>query len=103
VFRRRFARPDTTLQTLVLAEQGSPVGARTLGEVVYGQRPAGVLGQKLERDLWLALADHQMHDDQALVDNGPGRVAQAVGEGAEDLGDACLAGVGGHEDVLDIL
>lgn len=79
------------------------IRARTLSEVVYGQRAAGVLGQELEGDVGLALADHQMDDDQALVDNGPGRVAQAVGEGAEDLGDACLAGVGGDEDVLDIL
>lgn len=76
---------------------------RTLGEVVYGQRSARVLGQKLESDLGLALADHQVDDDQALVDDGPGRVAQAVGEGAEDFGDARLAGVGRDEDVLDIL
>jgi hypothetical protein len=42
-------------------------------------------------------------DDEALEDNGPGRVAQAVGKGAEDFGDASLAGMRGDEYVLDIL
>ena len=44
-----------------------------------------------------------MHDDQALEDDGPCRVAQAVREGAEDLSDACFACMGRDEDVLDIL
>lgn len=44
-----------------------------------------------------------MDGDEALEDDGPGGVAQAVLQGAEDLADARLAGVGGDEDVLDVL
>jgi hypothetical protein len=76
---------------------------QTLGEGINGEFALGALGQILERDLWLALADHEVDDDEALEDNGPGRVAQAVGEGAEDLSDASFAGVRGDEYVLDIL
>lgn len=72
-------------------------------EVVRGQAAVGVLGQVLERDLGLALADHEVHDDEALEDNGPGGVAEAVGQGAEDLSDAGLAGMRRDENVLDIL
>ena len=74
----------------------------TLCEVVCRQPPMRVLGQVLKRDLGLALPYHQMHDDQALEDNGPRRVAQAVRQRAEDLGDAGLARMRRDEDVLDI-
>lgn len=70
--------------------------------MVYSQRPAGILGQKLERDLRFALPYHQMYNDQALVDDGPGRVAEADRKGAEDLANACFAGVGSDEDMFDI-
>lgn len=43
-----------------------------------------------------------MHDNKRLEDDGPGGVAQAVLQGAEDLSDAGLAGMGGDQDVLDI-
>lgn len=62
-----------------------------------------VLRQELECNVGLALPYHEVYDDQALVYNGPRRVAQPVGEGAKDLGNACLAGVCRDEDVLDIL
>lgn len=75
---------------------------RTFGKVVDGQLPVGILGEVLERDLGFALSDHHMHNDEALEDNGPSRVAQAVGEGAEDFGDACLACVRRDKNVLDI-
>lgn len=76
--------------------------ARTFGEVVDCQRAAGVLSQEVECDVGLALADHQVDNDQAFVDNGPCRVAEAVCQGAEDLAHTRLAGVGRNEDVLDI-
>ena len=71
--------------------------------MVDGEPPVWVLCQILERDVGLPLADHQMDNDERLVDDGPGRVAEPVLQGAEDLGDAGLAGVRGDEDVLDIL
>ena len=77
--------------------------ARTLCKRIDGQFSRGVLCQVLQGDLGLALSDHKVHDDQALEDNGPRRVAQAVLEGAKDLGDACLARMRRDEDVLDIL
>ena len=66
------------------------------------QRATGVLSQEVERDVGLALADHQVDDDEAFVDNGPCRVAEAICQGAEDLAHARLAGMGRNEDVLDI-
>jgi hypothetical protein len=75
---------------------------RTLCEVIDGQLPVGVLGEELESDLGLAFSYHQMDDDQTLEDDGPCRVAQAVGEGAEDLSDACFASVCSDEYMLDI-
>lgn len=71
--------------------------------MAYGEGSAGVLSQEPEGDFGLALADHQVHDNQALVDDGPGGVAEAVRQGAEDLAHARLARVGCDEDVLDIL
>ena len=71
--------------------------------MVDGKGPAGVLRQELEGNFGFALPDHQVHDNQALVDDGPGGVAEAVRQGAEDLADARFAGVGCDEDVLDIL
>lgn len=71
--------------------------------MIDGQFPVGILGKKLERNLGLALPYHQMDNDKALEDNGPCRVAQTVGEGAEDFSDACFAGVCRNEDVFDIL
>lgn len=74
----------------------------TLSKAIDRQSPMRVLSQILKRDLRLALPDHQMHNDQTLEHDGPRRVAEAVREGAEDLGDTCLTGVRGHEDVLNI-
>jgi hypothetical protein len=76
---------------------------QTLGERINSEFALRALGQILECDFWLALADHEVDDDEALEDNGPGRVAQAVGEGAEDLSDTGLAGVRSDEYMLDIL
>lgn len=72
------------------------------GKVVNGQLAVRILGEVLERDLGLALPDHHMHDDEAFEDNGPCRVAQAVGESTKDLSDACLTGMRCDEDMLDI-
>jgi hypothetical protein len=60
------------------------------------------LRQILKCDLRLALPDHQMDDDQAFEDYGPGRVAQAVCQRAENFCDPSLTRVSGNEDVLDI-
>lgn len=75
---------------------------RTLSKIIDGQLPARALAEMLERDVRLALADHQVHDDEALEDDRPSRVAQAVLQRAEDLGDARLARVRRDQDVLDI-
>lgn len=95
---------DTARQPWVLSPRvWTGVPARTLCEGIDSELPGWALGQVLQGHLGLALADHQVHDDEALEDNGPCRVAQAVGEGAKDLGDSGLARVGCDEDVLDIL
>ena len=44
-----------------------------------------------------------MDGDQALEDDGPCGIAEAVCEGAKDFADASFAGMGSDEDVLDIL
>jgi hypothetical protein len=62
-----------------------------------------VLRQILQGDLGLALAYHEMHNDHALEDNGPCRVAQAVREGSEDFCDAGFTRVRRDQDMLDIL
>lgn len=62
-----------------------------------------ILGQEPQCHLRFALSYHEMDDDQALEDNGPCRVAQTIGKGAEDLSDTCLAGMGRNQNVLDIL
>jgi hypothetical protein len=62
-----------------------------------------VLRKVLECDFGLSLPYHKMHDDQALEDNGPCRVAQSVGKGSEDLGDAGFTRVGRYQYVFDIL
>lgn len=59
--------------------------------------------QEAQRDVGRPLADHEVDGDEALEDDGPCRVAQAVLQRAEDLGDARLARVRGDEDVLDVL
>jgi hypothetical protein len=79
------------------------VRKRTLGERIDSEFPVRVLRQILQSDLGLALADHEVYDDQALEDNGPCRVAQSIRQGPEDL---CYAGftcVCRDQDVLDIL
>lgn len=62
-----------------------------------------MLGEKGQRHVRGALADHEMDGDEALQGDSPRRVAQAVLQGAEYLGDARLAGMGGDEDVLNVL
>jgi hypothetical protein len=71
--------------------------------MVDGQLSMRILRQKLQCNLRLALSYHEVYDDQALEYDGPCRVAQAVREGAEDLGDARFTGMCRDEDVLDIL
>jgi hypothetical protein len=78
-------------------------GRGTFGERVDGQLPLRALGQVLQRDFGLPLAYHQVHNDEALEHNCPRRVAQAVRQGAEYLGDTCLTRVRRDEDVFDIL
>lgn len=77
--------------------------AHTLCEVVDGQTADGGLRKVLQGHIRLALTDHEVYDNQRLEDDGPGGVAQAVLQGAKDLGDASLAGVGSDQNVLDIL
>ena len=67
------------------------------------QLPVRALGEELECNVGLALPYHEVYDDQALVYDSPGRVAQSVGEGAKDFSNACLAGVCCDEDMFDIL
>lgn len=57
--------------------------------------------QVRQGDVWRPLANHEVDGDEALEDDSPCRVAQAVLQGVEDVGDARL-GVGGDEDVLDV-
>jgi hypothetical protein len=71
--------------------------------MVDGQLSVWILRQKLQCNLRLALSYHEVYNNQALEDDGPCRVAQAVREGAEDLGDASFTGMCRDEDVLDIL
>lgn len=71
--------------------------------MVDGQLSVWILRQVFERDLGLSFSYHEMYDDQALEYDGPCRVAQSVRKGAEDLSNACLAGMRRDEDVLDIL
>lgn len=75
----------------------------TFGEAVNCQLVMRVLRQIFERNLGLALPYHEMHDDQALKHDSPRRIAQAILQCPEDLGDARLTRVSGHEDMLDIL
>ena len=62
-----------------------------------------ILGEILECDLRLAFSYHKMDNDKALEDDGPCRIAQAVGESAKDFSDTCLASMCRNEDMLDIL
>lgn len=60
------------------------------------------MGEVGEGDVGRSLADHQVDGDQALEDRRPGRVVNTFLQGAEDLADAKLAGMGGDEDVLNV-
>lgn len=77
--------------------------AHTFGEVIDGELARRIARQMAQRDIRLALADHKVHHNQRLEDNRPGAVAQPVLQHAEHLGDALLARVRRHENVLDIL
>ena len=79
------------------------VTERTLSEGIDSELPLWVLRKVFERDLRLALPYHKVHDNHALVYDGPCRVAQSVGEGSKDLRDAGFARVGRDEDMFDIL
>jgi hypothetical protein len=76
---------------------------RTLCERVDRKLSCWVLRQVFQCDLRFALPYHEVYNDQTLEYDCPCRVAQPVGEGAKDLGDACFAGMRRDEDVLDIL
>ena len=76
---------------------------RTLCKVVDRQLAVRILGKILKRDLRLAFSDHKVDDDKTLEDDSPCRVAQAVGESAEDFGDTCFASMCRNENMLDIL
>jgi len=95
--------PPPRLHEEILHHLFSKVWERTLSEGIDGEFAVRVLRQVLKRDFRLALSYHQVYDDHALVYNGPGRVAQSVGEGAKDLRNAGFARVGRDEDVFDIL
>ena len=44
-----------------------------------------------------------MHDDERFEDYGPCGISEAILKGAKDFGDSGLSGVGGHENMLDVL
>jgi hypothetical protein len=70
--------------------------------MVDGQLSVWILREKLERNLGFSLSYHKMYDDQALEYDGPCRVAQSIGKGAEDLSDTSFASMRRDEDVFDI-
>lgn len=74
----------------------------TVGEVANGKGVA-VLRQIRECDVGRALADHEVDGDEALEDDGPCCVSQAVLQRTKDLCDARFARVRRDEDVLDVL
>jgi len=61
-----------------------------------------VSGQVRQGRIRRSLTDHQMDRDQALEDDGPGRVPQAILQGPEHLADAGFARMCRDEDVLDV-
>lgn len=74
----------------------------TIGQVVQREHVA-VLGQKGQRHVRGALADHEVDGDEALEHDGPRGIAQPVLQGAKDLADAGIARVRGDENVLNVL
>jgi hypothetical protein len=74
---------------------------RTVRKVANGEH-IPVLSEEGERHVGRPLAYHEVDGDEALEDDCPCRVAHAVLERSEDLGDSGLARVRGHEDVLDV-
>jgi hypothetical protein len=75
--------------------------ALTIGEHAHGQC-VSVLSQVGQRYVGRPFADHEVDGDEALEDDGPCRVADAVLERPEDLTHAGVARVCRDEDVLDI-
>jgi hypothetical protein len=71
--------------------------------MVYGQFPVRTLRQELERYFGLALAYHEVYNDQALEYDCPCRITKAVREGAEYLSHAGFTSMRRDEDMLDIL
>lgn len=61
-----------------------------------------MLSQVLQRDVGRPFADHEVDGDEALEDDGPCRVADAVLQRPEDLAHAGVARVCRDEDVLDV-
>jgi hypothetical protein len=76
---------------------------RTLCKRIDRKLSCWVLRQVFQCDFGFALPYHKVYDDQTLEYYCPRRVAQSIGEGAKDLGDACFARMGRDEDMLDIL
>lgn len=62
-----------------------------------------MLGEVCESDLLRALTNHQMDGEEALEDNGPGRVSEAVVHGPKDLTHASFSRMRGNQEMLDIL
>lgn len=73
----------------------------TFGEVT-GRDLLGVVGEVRQRGILLPFPDHQMDNDQGLEYNGPRGVAKSVLECSKYLCDARFAGMGRHQDRLDV-
>jgi hypothetical protein len=74
---------------------------RTICEVAKRQHTM-VLSKICERYVRCALADHQVHSNEALEDGGPRWLAQPTLHHAKDLADAGLARVCRDENVFDV-
>lgn len=72
------------------SSHGNRLLQRTVCEVADSERIT-IPSKEGERDVGGALADHEVNGDEALEDDGPCRVAQAVLQGAKDLCDSRFA------------
>jgi hypothetical protein len=73
----------------------------TIGEVADCNLP-WIVCEVSQGHIGFALSNHEMDDDQALEDNGPGRVSKSILKSSKDLGDSGLASMSRNENVLDI-
>jgi hypothetical protein len=75
---------------------------RTFGEIANGQLAPRIQRQVLERNVLLALAHHQVHDNQALEDDGPCCVPETALEGPKNLRNPSFARVRRDKDMFDV-